>query len=300
MSTNAADRSGEGDPDATLEYWTEERLSRARPVEPPRAEPVPGEIDTSAPPAQTDASEGPGSPEGAAPRAELPEAFATALVAHPAQYPHRTVGKLFVRIGGEDRAGSAAVVNRSGILTAAHCVRDPYTGAWATQVAFAPAFDNGVNPAFGLWPVGMMFVRNEWLVPPIDTSFDFSFCRVPSVEGVEIGDLVGWLGIVVNRPDIRYWNDHGYPAAAIAHFPFNGQRMWNCAGDYSQLVGSTVFKDGNLTGGASGGPWIVQNDQGLFFANGTYSMFFGNPPTQNTSPYFRDVVMALFRDAFGG
>ncbi|HTZ87995.1 MAG TPA: hypothetical protein VMB05_15110 [Solirubrobacteraceae bacterium] len=297
MSTNVADSSGQGDPDTTLEYWTEERLSRARPVEPPSAEPAPREIDM-APPAQTDSSEGPSSAEAAA-RPELPEAFATAPVAHPAQYPHRTVGKLFLHIDGKDRTASAAVVNRAGILTAAHCVRDPYMGAWATHVAFAPAFDNGVNPAYGLWPIGMMFVRKEWLGPPIDVGYDFSFCRVPPVNGTEIGDLLGWLGVLVNRQDIRYWNDHGYPGAAIPNFHFNGQQMWNCGGDFSQLVGSTVFKDGNLTKGASGGPWIVRSDQNLFFANGTYSMFFGDPPTQNTSPYFRDVVMALFRDAFG-
>jgi V8-like Glu-specific endopeptidase len=300
MSAGAADRSPEFDPAATLEYWTKERMSRALPVEPPQVEPVQGEINTSAPPAQTDASEGPTPRETAALREALPQAFATALVSNPTQYPHRTVGKLFVRINNEDRTGSAAVVHRLGILTAAHCVRDPNNGAWATQVAFAPAFDNGPNPNFGgIWPVGPGFVRNEFLGPPVDVSFDFSFCRVPSMRSAEIGDVVGWLGIMVDRPDIRLWHNHGYPGAAIPHFPFDGLRMWNCTGDYSQTVGGTIFKDGNFTGGASGGPWIVPGNQGAFYANGTQSMAFGNPPTQNTSPYFRGVVMTLFHEAFG-
>jgi V8-like Glu-specific endopeptidase len=287
--------------DAAVEYWTEERQRNARPVDPPSEElardtPDRGEVDPSATPTATEASEGPAGSAAVWPQA--PEVFATQLVAQPGQFPHRTVGRLFFRTSGQDTCASAAVVNQRGILTAAHCIRNPYTGQWSTDVAFAPAYDNGVNPPFGLWAIGRMWVRNEWLGPPVDVSFDFGFCTVQSRNGMEIGDLVGWLGVVGDRPDLRYWDNHGYPEAPIPGYNFNGLRMWNCGGDFSQAVGLTIRKDGNFTGGSSGGPWIVRH-AGSFAANGTQSMRFNDPPTENSSPYFRDVVAQLYRDAFG-
>jgi len=284
----------------TLAYWTEERRRAAQPIQPPDAERIGeprGEIDLSAPPQTTESAPGPGS--AANPGLTLPQVYTTALVAHPDQYPHRTVGKLFFRVGNDDRVASAAVVDEVGILTAAHCVQDPESGQWSTEVAFAPAYDNGANPVYRIWPVGEMFTRTEWLGPPVDVGFDFAFCRIPAMHGINIGAVVGWLGIAINRAEVRYWDDHGYPAQPIPGYPFDGQRMWNCGGDYTQTVGATIRKEGNLTPGASGGPWIVPSDDGSFYANGTYSMWFNNPPTENSTPYFRDVVLQLFHAAFG-
>lgn len=283
--------------EATLAYWTEERRRAARPVQPPdtqRAEQLAGEIDRTAAPAAIDGHPGPG-PAANPGRTEV-QAITTALVAHPDQYPHRTVGKLFFRVGDLDYVGSAAVVNQAGILTAAHCVRDPHTNRWSSHVAFAPGYDNGVNPHYGIWPVGEMVTDRQW---PADVTYDFAFCQVPARTDTQIGDLLGWLGIVVNRSEIGYWDDHGYPAQPIPGFPFTGQAMWNCGGNRTQTVGATVRKEGNLTPGASGGPWIVRSDDGHFYANGTLSMVFNNPPTQNSTPYFRDAVMNLFHAVFG-
>ena len=144
-----------------------------------------------------------------------------------------------------------------------------------------------------------MYVRNEWLGPAVDPGFDFSFCRVPEIQGHHIGDVVGWLGLLVDAPSITSWHDHGYPMRPLHGYPFDGQRMWNCSGDYRQSVALTVRKDGNFTPGASGGPWVVQNRDGNFYANGTHSMWFNDPPTENSSPLFGGVVMDLFRTAFG-
>lgn len=295
------------DAEAILAYWTEDRRRAARPVQPPdigRADDRLDEVDRSAAPSGTDADPGPPDPSTdpaltdptpTDPAPTGPQVISTARVAHPDQYPHRTVGKLFFRRGNEDHVASAAVVNRAGILTAAHCVRDHRTGEWSTHVTFAPGY-HGHVPAFGIWPVGVMFTPSQW---PANTDHDFSFCRVPERNGSQIGDAVGWLGITVNQHAIRYWNNHGYPAAAIPGFPFDGHQMWNCGGDHTQTVGATIRKQGNLTPGASGGPWIVRSDDGSFFANGTCSKWFGNPPTENSSPFFGHDVLNLFGAAFG-
>jgi len=293
------------DPDEILEYWTEERRANARPVDPPRGDPARGggatdEIEGSAiaVEADTDASVGPGDAPGpAGPGSAL--VVGTVPVPNPAAYPHRTVGKLFYQAGGEDVVASAAVVNASGILTAAHCVWSWNTRQWSTNVAFAPAFRCGPDPGYGIWPVGNMFVRNEWIGPPGDVAFDFAFCQIPPRGSTRIGDLTGNLGILVNRPDLQFWDDHGYPGSPIPGYPFDGDRMWNCGGSLTQSVGLTIRKVGNFTPGASGGPWIVQSPEGKFYANGTFSMCFNSPPTESSSPYFRDDVLGLFHTAFG-
>ena len=291
-----------GDPHEIVEYWTEERRRAAVPAEPPSQELAQdsrhlGDVGPSGPPEHTEWSEGSGG-RGDPFAAEKVEAFVTGLQPNPSAYPQRTVGKLFYTSRGRDFVASGVVVNRSGILTAAHCTRSHEDGQWSTNVAFAPAYDNGFG-AFGLWPVGVMFVANAWLGPPVDLSFDFSFCRVPTQQGLEIGDVVGYLGILINQPNVRMWHDLGYPSRGIPGYNFDGQRMWTCTGDYNATVGGTIRKDGNLTDGASGGPWIVESPDPRFLVNGTYSMWFNDPPTLNTSPYFRDAVMHLFNDAFG-
>ena len=89
----------------------------------------------------------------------------------------------------------------------------------------------------------------------------------------------------------------GYPAVPIPDFPFDGQQMWKTVANYIRHTHidatlSIIKARGNMTAGASGGPWVVFKG-GHWRVNGVSSHRLAEDPYHIYSPYFGNVFVNL-------
>ena len=165
-------------------------------------------------------------------------------------------GKVFFTLGGSDYVCSGNVVtstSRDLVTTAGHCVNEG-PGAFATNVAFVPAYRNGSAP-YGTFVARQLTTTSQW-----GNSGDFNY---------DVGDGRAEHRRRAARRRRRRYPGHrlqpargqflyafGYPAAA----PYNGQVLDYCSDDATNdtLGGSSDERlDCNMTGGSSGGPWLA-------------------------------------------
>lgn len=259
------------------EYWTSGRMAAALPE------------DTRA-----------AAPEIPAPRAEAPGAFRTTLLQNPAASPYyRRAGALFYVREGVDYYGSASAVTHNGILTAAHCLYGSTVRKYVTKAAYVPGYQDRQEP-LGKWPLfGEPVVSEAWKAQ-VNRAWDYGFSKVGlgGKSGVSVlGSVTGNFGLVVERTDVREWDVLGYPGVPVPGYPFDEEWMWSCRGDFTrQPTPHIIGKEGNLTSGASGGPWLIP---GHDYVNGVESYHSDEFPGENFSPYFDSDVLKLYRKAFG-
>ena len=239
-------------------------------------------------------------------------------------YPYRTIGKLTYRDGTNTFACSASVIRRGIIVTAAHCIQDfgsgnnifttfrfrpgHYGAAGATASQIAP---------YGTW-VPFRVTRSTSWVNGTDTGCndaranDLAVMAVRRQGGQFIGDRVGYLGYG--------WNNYSFVSspktgnlstAAVSTLGYpglldGGRIMQRTDGPtYTTTVcgAPQLWQGSNLTGGSSGGPWIVnfatrkavrsggavEGQQSGLFVIGVTSWGSANPnnPKDNYSSQFR-------------
>lgn len=270
------------------EYWTPERRNAARekPYEPARTEPSPGP-----PPRPAHSRDVPGS--APAPSAGLGALGAPTPVPRPEDYPWCTIGKLFFISNGIDYVGSACVIARDGLLTVAHNLYDVRSRSWSKDLWFYPAYDEG-SSVYGAWKWNKAWIKEEWYQTDQE-AFDVGLIRVDrNSAGQSLGDVVGWLGYTVDRTPERAWIDVGYPSDIE-----RGRRMIAEEGYYTRMLdhNQVVGKQGSMTGGASGGPWLLYGD--LTLVNGLHSFRKERDyPGEVFSPYFSTWVADFIRDIF--
>ncbi|UZN03845.1 trypsin-like serine peptidase [Cellulomonas sp. S1-8] len=276
----------EVEPDAA--YWTPERMRAAQPVAAPfeTTGPVLPDVERSVTGISTGTFSTTPASEG------VTDGPTTGRVPHPQEYPQRTVGKLFFVQGGRNLVASAFVVHTSGLMTAAHCL--VMNGQQSSKITFVPAYDDGHAP-FGTWEVVGSVWTHAW-EQHHSPAWDVGFCAVgPDAKGRTIGDAVGWASVGSGQL-ASAWNGLGYPAVKTQHFPFDGEHEWQSQGARLQVAEpSTVAKWGDLSGGASGGPWFIT---GTPIANGLNSW---NEPDYrtNVSPEFAAWVGEFYHHVFG-
>ncbi|WP_087508152.1 trypsin-like serine peptidase [Cellulomonas iranensis] len=272
--------------DDPVAYWTPERMAAAVPVAP----------TFPAPPTHAGSRSlagGPGTAVGGTPPSESDLwAPRTQPVAQPQDFPYRTVGRLFFLQDGQPRTGSAFVVHASGIMTAAHCLL--MDGHRSTQIVFVPAYQDGQAP-FGAWAVDAVGWPDAWAaqqVPAWDVGV--GLVRADS-QGRGVGDVVGWAGLRWGGV-AGSWDDVGYPAQPTPQFPFDGARPWSSAGARVPWHAvSTIAKEGDMTGGASGSPWF---EPGTPVVNGVQSWSEAPEARTNVGPEFAAWVGAFYHRAF--
>jgi hypothetical protein len=216
---------------AVVDYWTAERMRNAIPAERAR-----GGSAKAKPTASFSSYEYPGS-------------YTT--------YPASTHGKVFFTLGGVNYVCSGTAVNssnRSVVWTAGHCVNEG-PGAYATNWAFVPAYRDGSRP-FGTWTARALVTSSAWANQG-DISYDVAGAVMNTSGASALTDVVGGRGIAFNYNRNQFFTSFGYPAAP----PFTGQRLWVCE---SNLLTSdpttspqTMGIGCDMTGGSSGGGWIV-------------------------------------------
>jgi V8-like Glu-specific endopeptidase len=182
-------------------------------------------------------------------------------------YPKSTIGKLFFSLGTSNFVCSASVIGRSTLITAGHCNSNG-AGTFATNRLFCPSYNNGAaDPVRGCWSVVGSSVSFQWH-NSADPDYDYS-CLVTATTGTtianKIGNVTGTLGRAWNVASSQAERTFGYPQAA----PFTGGTLQTTAssewythdfrtgGQISKIIGS------DLTGGSSGGPWILGWTGGL-------------------------------------
>jgi hypothetical protein len=181
-------------------------------------------------------------------------------------------GGVFVCSGKVIATGVSA--HRSLVLTAGHCVNsggrqissnpDEYVeGTWSTGVLVCPAFHSGDAP-FGCWQGQKLFALKGWSLKS-NLRRDVGMIVTHLNDGGQrIADVVGAMGIGWNLNRIQAYNIQGYPAAA----PFDGKRKIYCKSSrfrddlrldvfFPDFGPSTLSAGCDMTGGASGGGWVI-------------------------------------------
>jgi len=182
-------------------------------------------------------------------------------------------GKVFFTLSGGNWQCSGSVVTDTGranyslAMTAGHCAVDETNGSFATNWMFMPDWDR--QPAsfsmacsgtfYGCWTASALVVHYGFRFAggfnQQATTHDWAFAVVPAGgKNTTQLDALGQLGIQFSNPT---WVDaFGYPAAG----KYSGNDLVYCAGN--------VFSDQynanrtwglacDMTGGASGGPWLA-------------------------------------------
>jgi hypothetical protein len=212
----------------------------------------------------------------------------------PTAYP-AAHGKVFFSDGGVNYVCSGTALtsgNESVVWTAGHCVNEG-PGSYFTNWAFVPAYKNGVRP-YGTWTARTLLTTSAWR-----TSGNFGYDEGAAVvranaSGQTLTDIVGSRGIAFNQARQQHYLAHGYPAAA----PFTGGRMFICESDLAtqdtRSNPATLGIGCDMTGGSSGGGWVVGN-------NVLSVTSYGYQTLKNVlfGPYHGDVAQQLYTSASG-
>lgn len=271
-------------------YWTPQRMRNATPL---RETPSRREVSRAA--RATPGASGSGRAKtvqptvGRAGSSTLtgPIPFANPI-SNPTVYPYRTQGKVFFSSGGGNYVCSATVVNTPSqrvVFSAGHCVVDE--GVVSTNFAFVPGYHNGQRP-YGTFVATKLFSINGWI-----NNGNFSYDMSAAVLGgpKKVAAVVGSRGIQFNLARQQNFVAFGYPAAP----PFNGAKLYSCPSPYKgqdPTTGNprTQWINCNMTGGSSGGGWIVQNK----YLDSVVSYGYDNRPGRLYGPYFGDAAKNLY------
>jgi len=264
-------------PDGMTNYWTDDRLNKADPEEAPSI-------------SQSELQEllmRDKAPLAPAPPIELPsrdvEVLGKLSEADVTQSPYKHAGRLYFTREGKDRSCSAQFVgDGTVVMTAAHCMQDRNTGAWATNVMFHRAYKSGGAPQQKVAAVCLSAKSGWGNGGPDRHRWDYSFLKMvqPSTSG--------WFGLKVGLP-YASWEAIGYPkdSAGIMQ-KVSGSKGAGGAG-VVQMVGNPMRK------GNSGGAWHVSGT-----AIGLNSFHVDGNTTDEWSPLFDSDTIDLWKHALNG
>ena len=203
-------------------------------------------------------------------------------------------GKVFFSDGAANYVCSGTALtsgNESVVWTAGHCVNEG-PGAFYTNWAFVPAYKDGARP-YGTWTARSLLTTSAWGQSG-DFSYDVGAAVVNTNAGATLTDTVGSRGAAFNQAAEQHYLSHGYPAAP----PFSGGRMFICEADLGTRDTSadppTMGIGCDMTGGSSGGGWVVGND--VLSVN---SYGYSNQPNVMYGPYQGSVAQQLYTSAAG-
>lgn len=276
-------------------FWTPERMSQAEPYPMPTRDggsSAAGSVQTvpqATGPAGTVAgtlpsgavASGTGTPQGGSTdaltepyHANVPFSRWSYMGAYR-RYPMWTVHKMFFQ---QDHDGngtvssfvcSSSTIGVDGVWTAGHCLNNGLNGAganggWSSNISFCPSYDNAIN-IDGCWGVEAndMWVLTEWYATgDLDGDLGGADATPTSTAGNGlIGNTTGTLGLAWNFPANQHWVGFGYPQGS----PFNGQKIITCQSSLGYLDDAeppasavdSVAMGCDMTGGSSGGPWVI-------------------------------------------
>jgi len=211
-----------------------------------------------------------------------------------------TTGKVFFTLGGTNYVCSGSAVtsgNKDVVLTAGHCLNEG-PGAYATNWAFVPGYDDGARP-YGTFTARQLLTTTQWRDSG-DFDYDVAFAVVNTVNGAHLTDVVGGQSIGFNQSRGQYMYSFGYPAGS----PYDGSDIAWCHGTVVQDTYGGSADQGlncNMTGGSSGGPWFTNYNEGtgLGTLNSVNSFKYngGRLRSYMFGPYLGSVAQSLYSTA---
>lgn len=177
---------------------------------------------------------------------------------------YRRTGKLFFSKPTGNFVCSASLIKPGVVVTAAHCVAAYGQKRFYTNFRFVPAYYNGQAP-YGTWTAASVAILPSYY-NGTDCSGavcynDIAVIKLAPQNGGYAGNLVGWYGYgwdgygFTNNSNLAAITQLGYP---VSHD--SGLLMQRTDAEsykasatqrYNNIIGS------RQTGGASGGPWLV-------------------------------------------
>lgn len=246
------------------------------------------------------------------------------LIGRYNKYPNSTVAKMFFTqdpdgVGGSGPLNyvcSASSMGPDEVWTAGHCASNNaglsqpgvVADGFSYNIFVCPSYDNAPLAGVGCWAgdqIAYLTAYKSGGGGNVDMAA-IGTADTGDTVGSQIGVNTGWLGFLVNAPRNQHWLAMGYPAAS----PFAGGKLIVAAGSYGYDDNWTpdsvpsVTMGSNLTGGSSGGPWIVNygipgqvagppsNVQNMI--NGHNDWKYNGFPNETMSPYFDCRAMALY------
>lgn len=208
----------------------------------------------------------------------------------------KTAGRVFFTYQGRTASCSGNAVtstNKSTVMTAGHCVK--LGGAFHTNWVFVPAYNNG-NAPYGTWTARSLQATPQWVASE-NISYDIGAAVVNTLNGAFLTDVVGGQGIAFNQARGQNMYAFGYPAAA----PYNDTILIYCSGRvFNEFLGTgAIGMTCNMTGGASGGPWFLQFNEGTGtgLLNSVNSFKYNFAPNWMFGPYFGTDAQNLYNSA---
>ena len=296
-----------------LDYWTQARMRAAQPVpvetggEPDIAPPSAADPDpappTYVPPAAPGPAPGARMLRGTAAEPTANRRGRATPVADPSAAGIRAHGKVFFTLAKlpepNDYVCSGTAVNsrnRSVVMTAGHCVYDVEDGAGkATNFIFVPAYESHATP-YGVWPAKSLSTTRQWKQTG-NLRYDLGAAVVRRDHGRRLQSVVGARGVGFSQPRDQSFDIFGYPAEGS----FDGESEYLCTSDSkgSDSPGgkgpNTIRAGCNMTGGASGGGWLV-GDRTLISVT---SYGYNNDPGYLYGPYLATTAKKLYKSVKG-
>ncbi|WP_328611266.1 serine protease [Amycolatopsis sp. NBC_00345] len=279
------------DYDATTRaYWTPQRMREAVPLDDVVAPGTRGEGEKST------AAAGPASPPTVILPAESKSGSGTGARVETDPYDTRSVGKLFIRQTNGNVSCTAVAVNggKSGNLlaTATHCL-SPDKGK-TENADYVPAYSKGTSP-YDSFPVRAYVPTAGW-TPGHPQQHDAAFVvTAPSVNGRNPGDIGYQNGLAFNNsPDQRvtvvgYGNKAG---DTEQQYGCVGVRAFRDPSDSTRIAVNCVFGPG-----ASGGPFFVTDDQGVYNVVTAVIRGSAGNQTREVGPLFGDSELQAYNTA---
>lgn len=193
-------------------------------------------------------------------------------------YPFRAAGKLFFNIGSATYLCSASLIKPGVVVTAAHCVANFGQRQFYSNWVFVPAYSNGTAP-YGTWNGASATVMTSYYdgtdpcaAAGVICQDDMAVIVLSPQAGSYAGNRTGWYGYG--------WNGYSYNPSALALIDQLGYPVALDSGVYMERNESQGFVSASnsnntiigslMTGGSSGGPWLVN---------------LGMPPTLNGTAF---------------
>jgi len=196
------------------------------------------------------------------------------------KYPNRVAGKLFFSDGASTYVCSAASIMPGVVVTAAHCLYDNSADRYYSNFEFIPAYyaDStvGVKAPYGRYGVLNVMVLQQYVDPVNEVVNDWDvgvmiMKRRPNPStGTNMfpGERTGyyaysWDGYGytndLNEGSIAQIHQLGYPASHDNGWQMqkNNSQTQVYVADFTDVDASPTIIGSRMTGGSSGGPWLV-------------------------------------------
>lgn len=222
-------------------------------------------------------------------------------VPYPYPFPVSTVGKVFFTdpaTGSKYVCSGTAVTskNKSTVDTAGHCLAAGGEKRFYKNWTFCPQYFK-VCPKDYLWTARSLFTHSKWYKNGF-FAYDYGAAVVKPNSKGKLVNVIGGAGWTYNQPYKQNYVALGFPAGA----PFDGTRMWFCASSLyrsdspspgPKAVGITC----DMTGGSSGGGWLIKVKDTFGYVNGHNDYKYTNDPAHMYSPYYGKDWYKVFNQA---